>query len=125
MFSTNFVNIIYTELRKNWICDIPLKLNISDSGIGGSGRSSLAKVSNWLCGYTMFMIELTRSYNVSDFKEDLKHLYYQTGVKEQNTSFLFTDTQITNEIFLEIINNILSTGEVSKMYKDEEFEEVI
>lgn len=72
----------------------------------------------------MFMIELTKSYGISEFKEDLKHLYYQTGVKEQKTSFLFTDTQITNEIFLEIINNILSTGEVSKMYKDEEFEEV-
>lgn len=73
----------------------------------------------------MFTIELTRSYGISEFKEDIKRLYYQTGVKDQRTSFLFSDTQMTNEIFLEIINNILSTGEVSKLYKDEEFDEVM
>lgn len=61
---------------------------------------------------------------MSEFKEDIKHLYYQTGVKDQPTSFLFSDTQIVNESFLEIINNILSTGEVAKLYKDEEFEDV-
>lgn len=73
----------------------------------------------------MFTIELTKSYGVSDFKEDLKRLYYDTGVRDLQTSFLFNDTQIANEVFLEIINNILSTGEVSKLYKDEDFEEVI
>lgn len=72
----------------------------------------------------MFTIELTKTYGTSDFKEDLKNLYYQTGVKDQPTSFLFNDTQVVNETFLEIINNILSTGEVTKLYKDEEFDEV-
>lgn len=72
----------------------------------------------------MFEIKVTKTYGVSDFKEDLKHLYYQTGVKDLPTSFLFNDTQIVHESFLEIINNILSTGEVSKLYKEDEFEEV-
>lgn len=73
----------------------------------------------------MFTIELTKTYATADFKEDLKSLYYQTGVKDQPTSFLFNDTQVVNESFLEIINNVLSTGEVTKLYKDEEFDEVI
>lgn len=81
-------------------------------------------MSNWLCDYKMFTIELTKTYNTADFKQDLKRLYYQTGVRDQPTSFLFNDTQITDETFLEIINNVLSTGEVSKLHKDEEFDEV-
>ncbi|XP_026819508.1 dynein heavy chain 2, axonemal-like [Rhopalosiphum maidis] len=93
-------------------------------GIGGSGRSSLAKVANWLCDYKMFTIELNKSYAIGDFREDLKRLYYQTGVRDQPTSFLFNDTQIVNEMFLEIINNILSTGEVPQLYKEEEFDEI-
>lgn len=73
----------------------------------------------------MFTIELTKTYGTADFKEDLKRLYNITGVKDQPTSFLFSDTQIVNESFLEIINNILSTGEVAKLFKEEEFDEVM
>jgi len=34
------------------------------------------------------------------------------------------DTQIVEESFVEDINNILSSGEVSNLYKTDEFEEV-
>jgi len=38
--------------------------------------------------------------------------------------FLFTDTQVVDESFLEDINNILSSGEVPNLYGPEDFEEV-
>jgi len=38
--------------------------------------------------------------------------------------FLFPDTQVVEEAFLEDINNILSSGEVPNLYKPDEFEEV-
>ena len=55
---------------------------------------------------------------------DLKRFYYATGVKNRATVFLFLDTQIVEESFVEDINNILSSGEVSNLYKPDEFEEV-
>lgn len=55
---------------------------------------------------------------------DIKRLYRQAGVELQATSFLFVDTQIADESFLEDINNILSSGEVPNLYKSDEFEEV-
>ena len=55
---------------------------------------------------------------------DLKRLYFATGVKNRPTVFLFMDTQIVEEAFVEDINNILSSGEVSNLYKSDEFEEV-
>jgi len=56
---------------------------------------------------------------------DLKRLYFATGVKNRETVFLFMDTQIVEESFVEDINNILSSGEVSNLYKADEFEEVL
>lgn len=56
--------------------------------------------------------------------QDIKRLYRQVGVELKATSFLFVDTQIADESFLEDINNILSSGEVPNLYKADEFEEV-
>lgn len=56
---------------------------------------------------------------------DIKRLYRQAGVELKTTSFLFVDTQIADESFLEDINNILSSGEVPNLYKADEFEEVL
>jgi len=58
------------------------------------------------------------------FPADLRQLYYQAGVENKPTVFLFPDTQVVEEAFLEDINNILSSGEVPNLYKPDEFEEV-
>ena len=55
---------------------------------------------------------------------DIRKLYYQAGVENKPTVFLFNDTQVVEESFLEDINNILSSGEVPNLYKPEDFEEV-
>ncbi|XP_039277425.1 dynein heavy chain 2, axonemal [Nilaparvata lugens] len=93
-------------------------------GTGGSGRQSLSHIAAHLCDYITFQIHTSKSYKLHDFKEDLKSLYYTAGVKDTPTSFLFVDNQISEETFLEIINNVLSTGEVSNLYKPEEFEDL-
>ena len=55
---------------------------------------------------------------------DLKKLYFQCGVENKPTVFLFNDIQVVEEGFLEDINNVLSSGEVPNLYKPDEFEEV-
>ena len=56
---------------------------------------------------------------------DLRKLYIKAGVENKPTVFLFNDTQVVDESFLEDINNILSSGEVPNLYsKAEDFEEV-
>lgn len=91
---------------------------------GGSGRQSLSRIAAYICEYTSFQINVTKSYKVSEFKEDLKLLYGMTGGDAKATAFIFNDTQVMMESFLEIINNMLSSGEVPNLYKPDEFEEV-
>ncbi|KAL2765787.1 dynein axonemal heavy chain 2 isoform 1 [Daubentonia madagascariensis] len=93
-------------------------------GIGGSGRQSLARLASSICDYITFQIEVTKHYRKQEFRDDIKRLYRQAGVELKTTSFLFVDTQIADESFLEDINNILSSGEVPNLYKADEFEEI-
>ncbi|XP_071050357.1 dynein axonemal heavy chain 2 isoform X2 [Onthophagus taurus] len=93
-------------------------------GIGGSGRQSLSRIAAYICEYSTFQITVTRSYKVVEFREDLKKLYGMTGVDVKPQSFLFNDTQVMEESFLEIINNMLSSGEVANLYKTDEFDEI-
>jgi hypothetical protein len=39
------------------------------------------------------MIEVTKTYRLVEFREDLKNLYRQCGVANKPTTFLFNDTQ--------------------------------
>lgn len=66
--------------------------------LGGSGRQSLARIAAWLCQLSTFQIEITKNYRTNEFKEDLKGLYYATGVRDAPTSFLFNDTQVCSAL---------------------------
>ena len=89
-------------------------------GVGGSGRSSLARLSAFIAGMSTFTIEITKNYRLFEFREDIKKLYTVAGAENKNTVFLFNDTQIKDDGFLEDINNILSSGTVPNLFlKDE------
>jgi len=93
-------------------------------GVGGSGKASLTRFASFITGYNTFSIELARGYGVNEFREDLKKLYHTAGIEGKQVVFLFSDSQITNESFLEDINNMLNSGEVPGMYTSDEKDKV-
>jgi dynein heavy chain len=88
-------------------------------GTGGSGKKLLSKIAAFTARYQIYEIQLTRNYNELSFREDLKILFNQVGLKNIKTVFILNDAQIVDENFLEYINNILSTGMIPALYTDE------
>ena len=89
-------------------------------GVGGSGRQSLTRLSSYIASIGVFTIEITKQYRMAEWREDIKRLFEQTGILNKPTTFLFNDTQLKEQGFLEDINNILNSGEIPNLYgKDE------
>ena len=100
-------------------------------GVGGSGRSSVAKLATHMSknaegdDYTLFGIEVGRGYGLQQFREDIKELLFKCGIDGKPHTFLFNDTQIADESFLEDVNGLLNAGEVSSLFAPDETERII
>ncbi|KAM3867513.1 dynein axonemal heavy chain 10 [Diretmus argenteus] len=94
-------------------------------GVGGSGKQSLTKLAAFTAGYEVFEITLSRGYAESNFREDLKALYLKLGIENKKCVFLFTDAHVAEEGFLELINNMLTSGIVPALFPDDEKEPIL
>jgi dynein heavy chain len=95
-------------------------------GVSGVGRKSIARMAAFMAEYVCSSIEITRNYGTNEFREDIKGM--MTNMAKDGGKglvFLFSDTQIVKESFLEDINNVLNTGEVPNLFLPDEVEQVI
>lgn len=64
--------------------------------------------------YVLFEIEILKTYGLTDWRDDLCRLMKKSGGKDAKPmTFLFSDTQIQNEVFVEHINMLLNTGKAT------------
>jgi dynein heavy chain len=118
-----FMDAIEHVSRINRVLRMPLG-NALLCGVGGSGRKSLTRLAAYMTDYKIFMIEIGKNYGMNEWREDLKTVMRHAGLKNQPIVFLFDDTQIVEEGFLEDINNILNSGEVPNIWKEDELGEI-
>eukprot|EP00762_Andalucia_godoyi_P002130 ANDGO_02526.mRNA.1 Dynein-1-beta heavy chain len=93
-------------------------------GVGGSGRQSLARVASFIMEYQVFQIEISKGYGKVEWRNDLRKVLMKAGVENKPCVFLFSDTQIVKESFLEDINNLLNSGEVPNIMEPADMDNI-
>jgi dynein heavy chain len=89
-------------------------------GVGGSGKQSLTRLASYCAGYNTFQITLSKSYNMNSLLDDLRVMYKACGQQGVKTTFIFTEAEIKDESYLEVINCILTTGEIPNLIPKDE-----
>ncbi|KAG2454516.1 hypothetical protein HYH02_000363 [Chlamydomonas schloesseri] len=89
-------------------------------GVGGSGRQSLARLAAFICGMESFQVEISRSYGLNEWRDDLRRLARRAGAEAKPTVFIFGDSQAAQEAFVEDVNSLLNSGEVPNLFPHDE-----
>jgi dynein heavy chain len=82
-------------------------------GGGGSGKRSLTPRASTILVHGIIEVAPRGNYSTNDFLGDLRELYRWADVLTKPITFVFTDNGVKGEGFLEFINSMLMTGEIS------------
>ena len=89
-------------------------------GVGGSGKQSLTKLASYCSGFQTFQITISKTYNMNSLFDDIRLMYKACGQLGTKMTFIFTEAEIKDEAFMEVINSILTTGEVAGLIPKDE-----
>lgn len=97
-------------------------LLVGESGIGR--RNTTLLVSHML-NLQFVSFNITRDYSTKEFRRDLKVILQQSGIEGKPTTLFVEDYQLVSPEFLQLLNSLLSSGEVPGLYTSEEIDPLL
>lgn len=94
-------------------------------GRSGVGRRTALAISSSMNNMKIFSPKISRSYSIKNFKNDLKAVMQEAGIEGQQMIILLEDHQLIDTTFLELVNSLLSAGEIPGLYNPEELEPLL
>ena len=94
-------------------------------GESGVGKRTTAYLVSHMLNLTFVSPNITRDYSDKEFRRDLKSVLQTAGVEGKATVLFLEDHQLLESSFLQLLNSLLSSGEVPGLYKPEEIEPLL
>ena len=94
-------------------------------GRSGVGRRNATVVASYMLGYEQITPLISRDYGYKQFAIDVKSAAQIAGINGEHVVLLLEDFQIVSESLLEVVNSLISSGEVPGLYTHEELEPML
>ncbi|GAB6032148.1 hypothetical protein CHUAL_010802 [Chamberlinius hualienensis] len=94
-------------------------------GVSGVGRQTLTRLAAFISGLNVVKPEMNKNYSRNEWREDIKSLLRTVGTQGKPTVFLLTDNYLRNELFLEDVESLLKSAEVSNLFSPDERQEIV
>ncbi|XP_053400577.1 cytoplasmic dynein 2 heavy chain 1-like [Mercenaria mercenaria] len=95
------------------------------AGRSGVGRRTAVSLVTHMHQMQLFTPKISRGYAIKHFKNDLKTVMQQAGIDGEQVVLLLEDHHFVDPTFLELVNSLLSAGEVPGLYTPEELEPIL
>lgn len=94
-------------------------------GESGIGRRNMSLLVSHMLNLQFVSFNITREYSIKEFRRDLKVILQGAGVEGKPTSMFIEDYQLVSPEFLQLVNSLLSSGEVPGLYTSDEIEPLL
>ncbi|XP_069582586.1 dynein axonemal heavy chain 14 [Ranitomeya imitator] len=91
-------------------------------GLDGTGKGSTTALACYIANCSLFRLSVTPGYGHTEFREDLKRVYKEAGLRGRSVVLLIRGSDIVQDSFLEDITCILSSEDVPDLFDKEELE---
>lgn len=114
----------------SWIARVDRVLSQERGNLLLVGRSGVcAGEIVRLCAFNsridVISLNVTREYGMKQFFADLKNVLLKAGIEGHSTVLLLEDHHFFDPRFLEVVNSLLSSGEIPGLFSTEELETVL
>lgn len=92
--------------------------------VGGSGKTSLTSLACRLTQAQFQQIEIKKSGQLRDFRDELFEILKVAGYQKEKVCLYLSDSSIRQEVFLDDINSLLNSGDISSILTNEQLEKV-
>ena len=94
-------------------------------GPNGCGKQSSSRLSAFIMGYHLYSIESYKGSGIAQFCDDLKKVFWKTGIEKKPAVIFLDDSNIVDESILDLVNSLLLSVDLSDIYSAIERERII
>ena len=94
-------------------------------GLRASGKMSLALLATYILDHEVLRIRRASAYTRLDLLSDIKSYCKYAAVNNKHFTLLMSDTDILDECFLDLVNQLVSTGEITDSFTKEEISTIV
>ena len=95
------------------------------AGRSGVGRRTAISIVSALHQAKLISLKMGKNYSLKQFKAEIKGAMQVAGAEGEPVFFVLEDHNLTSPDYLDMINSVLSSGEVPGLYSPEELEPIL